>query len=163
MRIPLNSKARKQLMQVLFEHYGYPTETSQIPYAFMLHTKEMKLFCISLDVAHVPIEDLRINSMGLYFGEYSDNQDEIRLTIEGSQMIGPHATKNVVTLTDEEIKVWLTGQPFAITDALAGQLSNVDSYMLIKNNKGDFFGSGRIKGSEILNFVPKIRRVVVDE
>ena len=84
---------------------------------------------------------------------FCDLENGIRLSIEGSQIIGPKATKNVVEINDEQVKQWLKGEDLEIEDK-----NNYSGFVIIKN-KNDFLGTGKIKDNKILNYVNKGRRV----
>ena len=96
---------------------------------------------------------MRIEKVGLYFGEIAD--DEIRLSIEGAQIIGPIAKKNIVELSDGEVKVMFHGNDLIKKDI--GQ--DKRGFVILKNNS-DFIGCGRVRGEEILNYIPKTRRIL---
>ena len=92
--------------------------------------------------------DIPIISKGVYFG-YLEH-DGLRLSIEGSQIVGRHATKNILELGEKEMQDWLNGM-------------NLDKkckkgYLILKFKK-DFVGCGKSNGEKIWNFVPKERRI----
>lgn len=66
-------------------------------------------------------------------------------------MIGKEAKKNVVEISDENVKKWLFGNDIKVETECRG-------FVIVKN-KNDFLGTGKVRGNEILNFVPKIRRI----
>ena len=76
---------------------------------------------------------------------------ELRLSIEGSQLIGKAAKKNVVEISDCQVKKWLFGNDIEIGTACEG--------FVIVRNKNDFLGTGKIKDGVLLNFIPKTRRI----
>ena len=115
-----------------------------------LEGKDSDIFLISRDIEKLDFEHLHLESLGLYFGQLRN--DELRLSIEGSQLIGKTAAKNVVELNDGEFKLWLRGEDIEKT------LIDCSGYVLIKHNS-DFIGCGKCKDGKILNFVPKARRV----
>ena len=112
---------------------------------------ENRLFVANKELFDVDFKKLRVNSLGLYFGEL--NKSELRLTIEGSQLIGPMATKGVVKLDDSELKEWLKGSDL-------DKETDEKGFVIITNGK-DFFGTGKVKDGKILNYVPKTRRLSV--
>lgn len=89
----------------------------------------------------------------MYIGEFK--KGELRLSIEGSQLIGPHAKKNVVELDRNELRQWLRGED------LIKEVKE-EGYVIMKSNN-DFVGCGRVKEGKILNFVPKARRLLVSD
>lgn len=142
----LNSRDVKKILNWLKEHYGI--RDLKIDSAFLKSTK-YKIYLISRKISELETKDLRINIIGMYFAK--DEKEEIRLTIEGSQIIGPKATKNVVELNEQQLSNWLNGQDIEFDAAVEG-------FIIIKH-KNDFYGVGRYKEGKILNYVPKERRI----
>lgn len=85
---------------------------------------------------------------GLYFGEYAPNA--VRLTMDGAQLIGSYATKQLVTLTTEQAKAWLQGESIEYKDERHG-------YVIVIHN-GDILGCGSLSRGVLHSFVPKVRR-----
>ncbi len=144
----VSSKELKHILAKLDEQFGCGVSWSDG--FFWLMSDKDNLYLISRDVEKIDISDLRINSFGLYFGEYKNG--ELRLSIEGSQIIGPLAKKNVVELSEDQLKVWFKGQDFELSTDSQG-------FVILKSNN-DFVGCGRVKDFRILNFVPKARRLL---
>ncbi|HLP80024.1 MAG TPA: hypothetical protein VK158_05280 [Acidobacteriota bacterium] len=156
--IPLKSKEVKLLREMIFSMYGYEPA---LECAVFLHEFENKLYLLDRSFIDLDLNAFRVNSLGSYFAEYNDDKTNLRLSIEGSQMIGPHATKNVLTLSDDAFFLWSKGQNIPMT-SIGADITTFSGYVIIKNSLGDFFGVGRIKNDELLNFTPKIRRVAID-
>ena len=141
----LNSKERKRIQRQLEKQFETDFE---LDYEIFMNPKN-KIFILNKDVSRINIDELRINSLGLYFGvEYDDS---IRLSIEGSQLIGKTAKKNILELSDNETKLWMSGQDFKTASDLKG-------FVLIKNNN-EFLGCGKIVNKKLYNYVPKERRI----
>ena len=124
-----------------------------------IYVKDIEKKKKSLD-AHIWI-DANISQTALqeyvealcYYHFVKDNK--IRLSIEGSQLIGPKAKKNIVELNDKEAKEWLKGIDL-------DKKTNNNGFVLIKH-KNDFIGCGKQMKDKILNYVPKIRRLNVSD
>jgi len=117
----------------------------------MLLSQKEKIYLGTRAMENLPLGEIRINTIGCYFGEYKGG--DLRLSIEGAQMIGPHATKNIVEIDRPETEQWMKGEMVVKETGLSG-------FVLIKHGK-DFIGCGKITGDgRILNFVPKTRRIV---
>lgn len=144
----LNSREIKKIKEQLQEQFGY----SELDYGFLMNEKG-KIYLINKEIAQVDISQLRIDTYGMYFGEFKNEQ--IRLSIEGSQLIGPHATKNILEISKEQSRDWLRGRDLEIETELS-------AYVLVKSGK-DFFGTGRLKEGKLLNFVPKSRRLKIED
>ncbi|MDO8481151.1 MAG: hypothetical protein Q7S65_05060 [Nanoarchaeota archaeon] len=143
--IILNSKQVREIVANLKERFGFE---GKLEYVFLLNNKE-RLYIVNPEIAAIPLSNLRINTLGMYFGEWKRN--EVRLSIEGSQRIGPDCTKNVLELDDEQTKEWLKGYDVPLVYPDRG-------YLLIKHGS-DFLGCARALDDKLQNFVPKNRRV----
>ncbi len=142
----LNSKETKEILKSVEEQWGAKLK---LDYAILKNNKS-RVFIVNRDVEKIELEKLRINSIGMYF---CDLENGIRLSIEGSQIIGPKATKNVVEINEEQVKQWLKGEDLEIEGK-----NNYSGFVIIKN-KNDFLGTGKFKENKILNYVSKSRRV----
>ena len=144
----LNSKETKESLKLREEQWGAKLK---LDYTFAKNNKH-RVFIINKDVSKIDFSKLRINSIGMYF---CDLENGIRLSIEGSQIIGPEATKNVAEINEEQTKKWMKGEDLEIDDK-----NNYSGFVIIKN-KNDFLGTGKIKESKILNYVSKSRRASI--
>ncbi|MEK6916646.1 MAG: hypothetical protein AABW92_02780 [Nanoarchaeota archaeon] len=140
----LNSREKKNINKLLKEQFGF---SEKLKYEFFMNPKN-RIFLLNKDAAKIDMDQLRVNSLGLYFGEI--NNGELRLSIEGSQLIGNKSKKNILKLNDEEASKWMAGEDFDINSKLSG-------FVIVKNDD-DFLGCGRVAGNKLLNYVPKERR-----
>ena len=140
----LNSKETKEILKLIEEQWGAKLK---LDYAFIKNSKS-RIFIINKEINQVELEKLRINSVGMYF---CDLENGIRLSIEGSQIIGPKATKNVVEINESQAKQWLKGEDLEVNEKF-------DGFVIIKNND-DFLGTGKYKSGGVLNYVGKSRRI----
>ena len=145
----LNSKEVRALADMVKQQWGCGLSGLSESCGF-LEGKNGDIFLISRDIERLDLEHLRIDSLGLYFGEQKNS--ELRLSIEGSQLIGKSATRNVDEIDDSEFKDWIHGND------LEKSPDNCSGYVLVRHNS-DFIGCGRCKEGKILNFVPKARRI----
>ncbi len=143
----LRSKEVKQLMIRVKDQWCADFLDLSQDYTFFQNKD--KIYILSRDVAEVAFEKLRINNAGLYILE--DKNNELRLSVEGSQILGPKTNKNIIELTKEELVEWLKGNDL-------DKKGDNQGFVIIKHNK-DFFGSGKFKENRLLNFLPKIRRL----
>ena len=162
----LNSKEVRVVVELVMRQWGADLSDIRNSCGF-LESSDGDIFVISRDIEKLDLENLRIDSLGLYFGQVrnpnrersigpSRNSDlgaEIRLSIEGSQIVGKTTTKNIVEIDVEELRQWLAGND------LEKDYERCSGYVIIKH-KSDFLGCGKCKDGKILNFVPKARRVV---
>jgi NOL1/NOP2/fmu family ribosome biogenesis protein len=91
--------------------------------------------------------DIEAIHSGIYFGKLE--KDGLRLSIEGSYLVGRKAKKGVVEVSEEEAIKWMRGEDIEY---------DVKGYVILKW-KGYFLGCGRGDGKKIRNFVPKDRRL----
>lgn len=141
----LKSKEVKEILKLINEQWGC---NIKLDYVFLMN-KGGDVFLINKDVDRIEFENLRINNLGLYFAEYRNN--ELRLSIEGSHLVGPLAVKNILEISDEQLKEYMRGEDIEISDT--------DSGFLLVKNKEDFFGCSKVKNGKLLNFYPKSRRI----
>jgi len=144
----LNKKATKEIYALLKKQWDFDSE---LDFAFLQDTKN-RIYIANKDFAELDLEKLRLHSVGLYFGIITNN--ELRLSIEGSEIIGKKAKKNITELDDQQAKAWLRGEDIEIKTKSEG-------FVIIKN-KNDFLGTGKAKENKILNYIPKERRVRVN-
>jgi len=140
----LNKKEAKKILELIKKQWDADFVTEKI---FLKNQND--IFLVSREVFSINLDTIRINSLGLYFGELFDNK--LRLSIEGSQIIGPLAKENVVELNETELKQWLRGENIE-------KQTNLNSYVILMH-KNDFYGCGKAKENMILNYVPKVRRI----
>lgn len=145
----LNSKETKQIVKLLENEFGFAGELKQ--YAVLQNRKD-KLYLVNRDIASIPLDALRIDSIGMYFAEVMDHG--IRLSIEGSQLIGRDCTKNVVEIAPGVMRTWLKGEDI--------EAEGFSGFVLLRCGD-DFLGCGRAKEGKILNYIPKARRILADD
>lgn len=142
----LQSKDIKKIYVQLEKQWGF---SGTLDYLFFVSNKN-KIYIVNKELAQVDASKLRVNTFGLYFGEIMKNND-IRLSIEGAQLVGPHATKNVVALDNEALRHWMYGEDVALkTDAGGYVILMYEKYIV---------GCGYVRDGTILNYVPKNRRI----
>jgi len=147
---PLGSKEKKQLLQQIKKQW----DADFNPDFVFFKNEKQKIYAIHKDVAKIDLSGARINSVGIYFGE--DKKGELRLSIEGSQLIGPLAKKNIIELDDEESIAWLRGEDLEKDCDCSG-------FIIIKHND-DYISTGKYTADKrLLNFVPKARRLISGE
>jgi len=141
----LNNKEIKVILKLIEKQWGAKLK---LDYGFLKNSKN-RIFIVSKDISKIDVSKLRINSIGMYFCEM--DKHGIRLSIEGSQIVGPEAEKNVVELNQEETKKWFKGEDLEIKGDYSG-------FLILKHNR-DFLGTGKYANGRILNYVGKGRRV----
>lgn len=146
----LANKYAKEFFKKLNEHWGCEAQEVLSRFAVLRSTKD-KIYLMSKDVEKVVLTDKRLDSIGLYFADVHD--EKIRLSMEGSQLVGPIATRNVIDITLQELKQWVRGE-----DLLKEANEEAWEDCVILKYGNDFVGSGKYSNGTIYNFVPKTRR-----
>ncbi|MBS3104762.1 hypothetical protein J4234_00725 [Candidatus Woesearchaeota archaeon] len=141
----LNNKEIKEIYRLVEKQWGAKIK---LDYGFLKNNKN-RIFVVNKDISKIDFSKLRLNSVGMYFCEIDSRG--IRLSIEGSQIIGPKAAKNIVELDEEETRKWLKGEDLEKKGDYSG-------FVILKHNK-DFLGNGKYANGRILNYVGKTRRV----
>jgi NOL1/NOP2/fmu family ribosome biogenesis protein len=145
----LNKKEVKNIFSIIKKQFDADVKLN---YVFLINNKN-RLYIVNKEVFDINIDKLKINSFGLYFGEFRG--DGLRLSIEGSQLIGPKAKKNVLELDNKQAREWLKGYDSSLKSKEKG-------FVIIKH-KNDFLGCGKVVENKILNYVPKTRRLRVSD
>jgi NOL1/NOP2/fmu family ribosome biogenesis protein len=117
-------------------------------------SKENKIWITNKDVFELDIEKLRANSIGLYFGRVDNNR--LRLSVEGAQIVGPHANKNIAEL--DEKSIWDFVRGFDVKPARFDECSE-GAYVLIKF-KNNWLGIGKLENGTIKSVLPKSRKII---
>lgn len=146
----LGSRERKEFIALLENQYGF---TASFPYLIFRNT-EGKHYILNQEGGDFIGEGLYLERVGVYLGQ--DLHGEFRCTIEGSQRIGPHATKGVITLTPTQRDVWMLGRDVALSTPEQEELAQ--RFFLVRCGE-DWLGCGKAKNGILLNHVPKERYV----
>lgn len=136
----------KEILSVIEKTYGI--KKISLPYYFYTNNK-FRIYIVSKSFDEEQLKHLRIQNVGLYFANFEEKQ--LRLTIEGSQLIGPEATTNVVDITEKELVEWMRGETL--------QKTITDKGFVIIRCGNDYYGCGRKSGEGMANFIPKSRRI----
>ncbi|MBR9704948.1 hypothetical protein GOV12_06045 [Candidatus Pacearchaeota archaeon] len=145
--IPINKKQKKKIIEQLNDQYGI----TELPYEILKFGKEkLRIFSGNYENLDLNILDkaLRIENIGLYFAKYE--RDEIRLTLDGVQILKNQISKNIVEINEKESQEWLKGYDL--------QTKAQKTWVVIKHNN-ELLGCGKSTGEKITNFVPKERRI----
>jgi len=90
-----------------------------------------------------------IERLGIYFAKEVDN--ELKLSIEGTQLLKNQIKKNIVEINEKEAEQWMMGQTL---------FKNVkEKRFVIIKYKDDLLGCGKASQDKITNFIPKSRRL----
>ncbi len=99
------------------------------------------------DLKGVRIENIGIKLVVL-------DKDGIRLTIEGAQILGKDAKKNVVEIEKEDVERFMSGED------IENYKGNPDYVFVIVKSGNDILGTARVLKSGMLRpYIPKERRI----
>lgn len=148
-----NEQELKHILQLLKEQFGISNKLNGN--LLRIGTERIRLFTGELTEKQLKKlqENVRIEGIGLYFAK--EQKEQIRLSIEGSQIAGPLTTKNTYELTNEQVQQWMEGSDLIQT--------NPDNNWVIITHKSDFLGTGKKSAEKIGNYIPKPRRLKVKE
>lgn len=151
----LNTREKKKIVDDLKEQYGF----SGVIEGSLLTNKEQKIFLITPDIAKISRDqdkELRVDAAGLYIGKREVNG--IRLSMEGSQIVGPHAKKHVLEIDEEHLEHWVKGEDFELSEKEQKRTGNEEGFFIIKFDN-DYMGCGQIKNNNLRSMVSKERRL----
>ena len=144
----LNKNEKAEIERKLTHQVGI----KNIP-GIILRKGREKLFLFSGSFNEKQIKELEraviVERIGFYFAKIVDW--EIRLSIEGTQILKDQIKKNIFELNDEQVNEWMMGRELGIKTGKKG-------FLIIKY-KDDFLGCGKASEHKIGNFIPKNRRL----
>jgi NOL1/NOP2/fmu family ribosome biogenesis protein len=146
----LNTREKKEINQRIKEQWGCELDKS---FVFLLSNKN-KLYIADKDIGNIDFDKLRVDNAGLYIATVDDKG--VRLSIEGSQILGPLAKKNTIEISEEDLNIWFHGKDLEKKEK---ELEGCKGFIILRRNN-DFIGCGKVTEKGILNFVPKTRRIL---
>lgn len=173
----------KQIQKKLNEQFGI----KEIPETLIKFGEE-KIFTFSGDLKLLSkLQNItRVEGIGNYIAK--EQNEQIRLSIEGTHLFKDQITKNIFELNKQQLKDWMHGSEILLDSKnsedgrgdLDNQLSNsgrggwgvaggipnvreenkkLKKGFVIMKYKDDFLGTGKASENKITNFIPKIRRL----
>lgn len=144
----LNKNEKREMLNQLNEQFGI----KEIP-GIVLTLGGERLFLFTGNYTEKQIKQLAnlvpIERLGVYFAK--EEREQIRLSIEGSQIFKDQITKNTFELTDSQAEEWMMGRELNLKPKQKG--------FLIMTHKDNFLGCGKASAEKIGNFIPKNRRL----
>lgn len=144
----LTTKEKHKVEDKLNEQFGI----RKIP-GILIRRGAERLFLFTGDLKNKAIHELEreipIERLGVYFAKFVN--EDVKLSIEGVQMMKDQITKNTFELDEEQTLRWMHGEDLQIKTGTYG-------FIILKHNN-DFLGSGKASEEKIGNYVPKSRRL----
>ena len=141
----LNKQEKEKLVRQLNEQFGIKEVHEQIA---RLGKERIILFSGEVSEKEIQILDrfARIEGVGVYFAKNDEKTDNLRLSIEGTQLLKNQITKNIFELDEKQAEEWMMGQDLNITTGKKG-------FYIIKF-KDDFLGTGKISETKFQILFP---------
>ena len=146
----LNKKEKQEIEDKLSEQFGI----KEIPGDLFMKGKErVFLFSGSFNKKQIKKMDYftNIERIGIYFAKIDERTQDIRLSLEGVEVLKNQIKKNIFEIPAELVESWMKGQELNIKTGKRG--------FLIMRHNDDFLGSGKASEEKIGNFIPKNRRL----
>jgi NOL1/NOP2/fmu family ribosome biogenesis protein len=144
----LNQKQIQESYRSLKEQFGI----DKIPGRIMKLGEE-KLFLFTGDATDEEIKKLEnivpVERLGVYFAKII--KEDVKLSIEGSQILKEQIKNNIFELNDEQAEKWMMGQELNLKSGKRG--------FVVMKYQDNFLGCGKASEEKISNFIPKMRRL----
>lgn len=149
----LDKEEVERIEEIVESNYGTKIDLKQF---LVLETFEEKIWLATKNLLNLELGKLPINSIGMNFGKLKRN-DKINLTVEGSQIVGATAVKNIAVLDEENTKKFMQG-----SDVKPEKEINCDyhNFAIVKFEE-DILGSSLLTEKGIENQLPKSRRIPI--
>lgn len=144
---PLTSTDKKKIVEQLNKQFGI-NEISQLIIQFGKEKLRLYTGNLSKEELYYLDNEVRVENIGLYFAKQEN--EGIRLTLDGVQLLRNQIIKNILELNDKQANEWLRGNDIDI---------QIDKGWKVLKHKNEFIGCGKSTGEKISNFVPKERRI----
>jgi len=149
----MSNEEKRELEGIIQKNYGTKIKFREV----LLKTKKGKIWMFYEDFPEVWWKKLRINSVGLYLGKLKRNY-KIKLSLEGAQIVGKYAEKNIIEVDEDELKRFLSGENIEKFYPVNAERNN---FVLVKH-KDDIVGVGILRDGYVENLLPKIRRIILE-
>lgn len=149
----IKKEFRKELIGKLNDQFGI----EEIEGILLRKGKE-RIFLFQGEMSEEEIIKLdslvEIERVGVYIGKIFEPTQELRLSIEGTQIFKDKIKKNIFELSsNQDYEKWMNGQELNIKTNLRGMI-------VIKYNE-ELLGCGKASEEKIGNFIPKNRRLKI--
>ncbi|HLD38672.1 MAG TPA: hypothetical protein VJA20_04490 [Candidatus Nanoarchaeia archaeon] len=146
----LSNQETKEILSKLNEQFGIQKILGRL-----IKIGKERIFLFNGDFSDEQIKNLEkivfIEKIGIYVGAIFLPTDEIRLSIEGTQIFKDQITKNLFEINEEKFGNWMQGEELNIQTGLKG--------IIVIKYRNNFLGCGKASENKIGNFIPKSRRL----
>jgi len=146
----MSENEKREIERIVEKNYGAKIDLSGLD-CYINNRNEIYIVSKSVDERLISIASY----IGMYFGRLKRNE-KIQPSVEGSQIVGRLANKNIAIVDDENISRYMEGLECKWVNLINCEVNN---FVLIKNGN-DFFGSGILREDKIESLVPKARRIM---
>src|SRR3989338_7046108 len=140
----LSQHETQEILSKLKEQFGI----NEIP-GILLRIGQERIFLYQGSLDEKEIKEIEntmyIERLGVYFAK--EQEDGIRLSIEGAQILQSQITKNIYELDDTQLEPWMKGNELNVS-------LGKKCFVIIKY-KDDFLCTGKASENKITNFIPK--------
>jgi NOL1/NOP2/fmu family ribosome biogenesis protein len=140
----LDERWEDDTWQLLEHQFGVKRQ----PACRLLRSGQYRIRIISQNAYELVSQMPRVEMAGLYVGECRPNG--IRLSLDGAQLFGPQAVRQVLPLAADQAAAWLRGESAEVESSQTG-------YVIVTHDS-DILGCGSLSGNRLHNFLPKDRR-----
>jgi NOL1/NOP2/fmu family ribosome biogenesis protein len=146
----MSENEKREIERIVEKNYGAKIDLSSFD-CYINNRNEIYFVSKSVKERLISIASF----VGVYFGRLKRNE-KIQLSVEGNQIVGKLASRNIAIVDDENISRYMEGLECKWSELINCEVNN---FVLIKNGN-DFFGSGILREDKIENLVPKARRIM---
>ena len=140
----LKKKEMKNVLSLLSDQFDFEDWNKDL----MFIKKKDKLWVVDREGLQQDITGMRVEVVGIYFGTLENSG--LRLSIEGSQIVGPKSSSNILQIDEKQLNSWLRGFDLDV---------EIDSIYKLLKHGNSFVGCGKRKGNQVMNTIPKSRRI----
>ena len=130
----LSNQETKEILSKLNEQFGIQKILGRL-----IKIGKERIFLFNGDFSDEQIKNLEkivfIEKIGIYVGAIFLPTDEIRLSIEGTQIFKDQITKNLFEINEEKFGNWMQGEELNIKTGLRG--------IIVIKYKNNFLGCGK--------------------
>jgi NOL1/NOP2/fmu family ribosome biogenesis protein len=142
----------ENIEDLIKKNYGTKIDLKQF---LVFKSSEEKIWIVSKNILNLDLKKLKINSLGLYIGKLKRN-NKIHLSLEGSQIVGKNANKNIVVLDELNTKKFMQGFDVKPKKEIN---CNYNNFVIVKFGE-EILGSSLLTEEKLKNLIPKSRRII---